>query len=422
MLKRMKLSALLVLLPLAAAAAPAPAARPAAAPADLKQKALDEIAAWRGQMPHGQPPSPLTKEFEPRLDRIEELFKAADAADPRALAQPRKDFEEWQHEFVTASCRLMPAGCASSKQLYRFSALQRESVADFARQRAEILDPKLREARNAEGPGAKVFYDNDTHQSAAIMLPGGFGSPPPPAEVNAAPRTPKLETTETPLPPPAAKPFSLASLAEHFDYSGLSDRVIAAVEGIKNEVAGYGRLLTGFAGSCYYGAKWLMIKAGMLPPEVKLPEQIESIGIGSGHAYMFDAALKRNPSLQAKLHVRPLKLADIRDSEVKLIPEKTIFVFDRGCAGMSAASGHAEMKLDDDKLADLPASAFYRAGRRGRKHKPSISDNEVLACSDGCMLHTAAYLRAYGRQGCLNAYAPVLDHPAPPPLTRTAGL
>lgn len=393
-------------------AAPAPAA-------DARQKALDEIAAWRGFLPRANPPSPLTTAFEPRLDAVEAAFKAAD---PAALAKPRRDFEAWQRDFIVARCKAMPAGCETASQLRAFSVAQRSSVADFARQRAEFMDPKIRQARAAEGPGARLFYDNDTRQAAAIVLPGSFGSPPPVARFNAQSQTPSLSTVQAPPPPPASKPFSLAALADWFDYGGISDKAIRAVESIKNEVAGYGKLLSGFAGSCYYGAKWLMIKAGMLPPEVRSPGEIGNIGIGSGHAYMMNAALKRDPSLQAKLHVRALRLADIADAEVKRIPEKTMFVFDRGCAGMSGESGHIEIKFDDDKMSELPAAAFYRSGRRGPAYKPTVGSDQVLACSDGCMLHTAAYLRTYGRQGCLNAYVPVLDRPAPPPVAAVPGI
>jgi len=428
----MRLAPLAAALALALAAAPAsalpqkssPARPPGSVPAasDPRQAALDEIAVWRGFLPDTTPANPLTTEFKPRLDAIEAAFQAA-AADAAALARSRTDFERWQHDFIARSCALQSTDCTTKQQLHDFSAVQRATIRDFARQRAAIMDPKLRQAQNAAGPGAQVFYDNDTHTSGTVMLPGSFGSTPPVAQTNAAAQTPHLHIAETPLPPPAAKPFSFASLVSHFDYSGISAKVIRAVETIKNEVARHGgKLLTGFAGSCYYGAKWLMIKAGMLPPEVKLPEEIDRIGIGSGRAYMMSAALKSNTKLQAKLHVRPLKLADIKDSDVKRIPEKTVFVFDRGCAGMSGKSGHIELKLDDDKMADLPASAFYSAGRRGWKSKPTIAADEVMACSDGCMLHTASYLRFYGRRGCLNAYAPVVDRPQPPPAARAPGL
>lgn len=409
----------LLLAALVLAAAHALAAAPAAPAADPRKKALDEIAAWRGFLPRPIPPSPLTQEFEPRLDKVQTAFQTAQA--PDALAKAQKDFEAWQHDFTAASCRAMPAGCSSTKQLYAFSAAQRATIADFARQRAEILDPKLRQAGNAAG-SAKLFFDNDTGRSAYILPPGAFGSPPPVAKVNSASTLPRLSTVNAPPPPPGRAAFSLAALSDWLDYGGISETAIRAVEGIKNQVAGFGKLLTGFAGSCYYGAKWLMIKAGMLPPEVASPGEIGEIGIGSGHAYMMNAALKKNPALQSKLHVRPLRLSDITDAEVKLIPEKTMFVFDRGCAGMSDESGHIEIKFDDDKLAQLPASAFYRAGRGGPKYKPSIAGNEVLACSDGCAVRTAAYLRTYGRRGCLNAYAPVLDRPAPPPVSRVPGI
>jgi hypothetical protein len=426
----MKSWTLAAALPLLAASAVALPQRPSArasdsaapltpAPADPRQKALDEIQAWRGFMPQT---SPLAADFEQRLKDVEKEFSDLTVpVDAAALVKPQGDFDAWQHDFVVASCKLAPANCASTRQLYDFSKTQRATIQTFARQRAEIMDPKLRGAKNAVD-GAKAFYDNDTHQGAVILAPGSYGSPPTADEVNAQPHAPTVRTVGPPPAPGASKPFTLASLTGYLDYSGIKDTAIRAVENIRNDVAGFGKLLTGFAGSCYYGAKWLMIKAGMLPPEVQAPEDIGNIGIGSGRAYMFNAALKHNAKLQAKLHVRPLKLSDISDSQVKLIPEKTVFIFDRGCAGMSDDSGHAELKFDDDKLAELPASAFYRANRRGPKYKPTIAPNEIMACSDGCMLHTAAYLRTYGKIGCLNAYAPVLEHPAAPPVTNAPGI
>jgi hypothetical protein len=80
---------------------------------------------------------------------------------------------------------------------------------------------------------------------------------------------------------------------------------------------------------------------------------------------------------------------------------------------MSSASGHIEVVMAREKLAILPASAFYRTSYRGRKYKPSVSSNEVLACSDGCAVRTMAYLRTYARRGCLNAYVPVANRSEP---------
>ncbi len=180
-------------------------------------------------------------------------------------------------------------------------------------------------------------------------------------------------------------------------------------EEIKNEVAGFGHLLSGFAGSCYYGAKWPLIKTGVLPPEVQAPEQIGKIGIGSADAYMMDSALKRDPALQARLHVRRLDLATVKDSDASLIPPKTIFVFDRGCAGMSSTAGHIEVTLPREKIVDLKAAAFYNVRYQGPKYKPELAPDDILNCSDGCALRSMAYLRTYGRAQCLNAYVPVID-------------
>lgn len=388
-----------------ALALPASAQTP---PADAV-KLTDEIATWRTRLPHVDPPNPTTVEFEPRLDKIADAVKAARR--PEELAQPRKDFEAWQHDLTLKSYRQAGRQGIAVGSLNEFSARQRSMLGAFAGQREQVA-ANLKKAGTAAVNGGNRFYDGDQRGAAPVTLPGRFG-PASPAAVNADPQGAHLRVNDTPVPPPSAKPFSLASLRDYFDQSGISDAVVTGLQSMKNRVAGFGNLLTGFAGSCYYGAKWLLIKAGALPPEVSAPEEIGEIGIGSGRAYMMNSALKRSPKLQTKLHVRRLDLKNLKDSDAPLIPERTTFVFDRGCAGMSAASGHIEISMRREKLDLLPAAAFYRARRRGPKYKPAMGPNDVLACSDGCAIRSPAYLRTYGRKGCLNAYVPVNDTAAP---------
>lgn len=374
-------------------------------------KFMDEIGTWRTRLPHVDPPNPTTAEFEPRLDKIADSVKAARKAEE--LVQPRKDFEAWQHDLTLKSYQQARRLGLADGSLNEFSARQRSMLGAFSRQRDQVVAANLQKAGAAAGDGGSLFYDGNQRNGTAVALPGRYGPASPEAGTNAPPQGAHLRVNDTPVPPPSAKPFSLASLRDYFDQSGISDAVVTGLQTMKNRVAGFGHLLSGFAGSCYYGAKWLLIKAGALPPEVSAPEEIGEIGIGSGRAYMMNSALKRSPKLQAKLRVRRLDLKALKDSDAPLIPERTTFVFDRGCAGMSAESGHIEISMRREKLALLPAAAFYRARSRGPKHKPAMGPNDVLACSDGCAIRSPAYLRTYGRKGCLNAYVPVNDTAAP---------
>jgi hypothetical protein len=355
---------------------------------------LSQIATWRAeQLVHVSPPDPLTAEFEPRLDEIAAKVKDAQGADE--LVQPQKDFKTWQHDLLAKKFVVTRQLGLTASSLDKFSSGQRG-----------MIQMRLKETLAATDGRAGQFFDGGGEGAAAVAAGRAAGSSP---RADGAAPAPGLHINEAPEPAPSAKPWSLNSLRDYFDHSGISDAVVESVEKIKNEVAGVGHLLSGFAGTCYYGVKWMMIKTHMLPPEVKAPEEIGKIGIGSGDAYMMSAALKHDPKLQAKLRVRSLDLTTVKDADASLIPERTLFVFDRGCAGFSEESGHIEYTLAREKMADLSPSVFYRVGRRGKKYKPTLDDNEVLACSDGCMVHTMAFLRTYGRKKCLNAYVPVTE-------------
>ncbi len=406
-MKALPLFACLALLAAQARAQTAPPADvpvQAAAPAPLEGRdaILAEIDSWRhAELVQVVPPDPLTAEFQPRLDALETAVKTASSADD--LVQPRKDFKTWQHDLLQKKFVVTKKQGVTRGSLHNFSRSQREQVRTIGAQIDQISEAGLKQ------PPPQLF-DGGRADAAAVGADGSGRRAA--SAVNAPASSPSLHISEAPLPPPSAKPLSLASLRDYFDHSGISDAVVKSVEKIKNDVAGFGHLLSGFAGSCYYGVKWMLIKTHVLPPEVALPEEIGRIGIGSGNAYEMSKALKRNPKLQAKLHVRSLDLTTVKDSDASLIPERTMFVFDRGCAGMSEASGHIEYTLLPEKIKDLPASVFHRVGYRRSAAKPTVESNEVLACSDGCMIHTMAYLRTYGRKRCLNAYVPVSDQAA----------
>jgi hypothetical protein len=379
----------------------APLRAQTAAPPAGRDALLAEISSWRqAQLVHVVPPDPLTAEFEPRLDEIQGRVKAAQSADE--LTPAGKDLKAWEHDLLTKKFAETKRDGLTRGSLNDFSRDQRDHVRGFALRTDAIAAARLKET-------SAQLFDGGGSDEAAVET--GAGTRRVDAAAPGAAPAPGLHINPAPLPPPSAKPLSLDSLEEYFDRTGISEAVVRSVEKIKNEVAGYGHLLGGFAGSCYYGVKWMLIKTHVLPPEVEAPAEIGKIGIGSGNAYEMSAALKRNPQLQAKLHVRSLDLTTVTDGDARLIPERTMLVFDRGCAGFSEESGHIEYTLLPDKLKDLPASAFHRVGLRHGVYKPSVEANEVLACSDGCMVHTMAYLRTYGRQRCLNAYVPISEAP-----------
>jgi hypothetical protein len=367
-----------------------------AAPAlPARDQLLEEIRSWRTtQLVHVTPPAPLTAEFEPPLDEIAARVKAAGSdAD---LEQPRKDFEAWQHAIVAKRYEVAKREGRAGGSLDGFSRAQRGLAGSFTQRNQAVAETKL-----------GTFYDGGgAGTDGTSVAAGGRGGR---AATQAEAQAQGLRTNAIP-PPVTAKPLSLASLGDFIDRSGISDAVIKSVERIKNDVAGFGHMLSGFAGSCYYGAKWLLIKAHALPPEVAAPEEIEKIGIGSGSAYMMARALNGNPKLMAKLHMRRLDLTTIKKGQGWMIPERTVLVYNRGCAGFSEEHGHIEVSLEPEKIGDLPASAFYRVGRRGREYKPDVTSDDVLACSDGCAVRSTAFLRTYGRR-CLSAFVPVVAAP-----------
>lgn len=374
-----------------------------AAPAG-QAELLKEIDAWRVRLPQGDPPSPITLEFQPRLDAIVARVKAAKA--PEDLNGPRKDLHAWQHDLVLKDYKRWKSMGFDAGSLNDYSARERGLISSFAHQRERIIAPAVRGAAVAR-TDANGFYDGGPDgQDGGV--PGSAGAGTRGSVVNAQALSYRVDGGAP--PPVTSSPLSLSRLGAYLDRSGISDGVIRAVQGLKNEVAGFGRMLTGFAGSCYYGAKWLLIKAHVLPAQVETPEEIGRIGIGSGSAYMMAAALNKNPKLLAELNMRRLDLSKLKPGEASLIPERSVFVYSRGCAGFSDDHGHIEVVLAPDKMSELSASAFYRVGRGGPKYKPSVTGDDALACSDGCAVRSTAFLRTYGRS-CLSAYVPVAKTP-----------
>jgi hypothetical protein len=388
-----------------------------AAPAG-RDALLNEMASWSAsQLPHVVPPNPLTTEFEGRLKPISDAATAARTdADLNAA---KTQFQTWQHELMLKLYQQSRAQGLTHGTLDQFSAQQRAILTSFTRQNASVLKARLDQSVPAAGANSTQFFFGQS-QSAALgpVLSGPSGRYAPGGSGPAAAPQPGLHINATPLPPPSSKPFSLSTLEDYFDRTGIPDAVLSSIEKIHNEVSGVGRLLNGFAGSCYYGVKWMLIKTHVLPPEVAAPEEIGAIGIGSGNAYQFNAALQNNPKLQAKLHVRALDLASLQDSDARKIPERTVLVFNRGCAGFSEESGHIEYTLLPQKIGRLSPAVFHRYGR-GDLGTPTVGPNEVLACSDGCFVHTMSYLSTYGGpkgHRCLNAYVPVTDRPTSLPM------
>lgn len=146
-LLRMKLSALaavLALLPVSAFASlgsaptdPAPAAAPEGAIAQAKNTLYDEIESWRGtQLPHTDPPAPITLKFEPRLNEIKaDIRVARSEAD---LAKPKKDLEAWKHDLLAARFAQDRKRGLAHGTIAAYSAEQRQQAAFSAALRAAI--------------------------------------------------------------------------------------------------------------------------------------------------------------------------------------------------------------------------------------------------------------------------------------------
>ena len=392
-MKSLSLAACLALTT-AARAQPAPAAAEAAVPD--KQSFDAEIQSWRTRLPHVDPPSPLTTEFEPRLDRIAAAVKAAKGA--AGLVQPRKDFEAWRHDVVLKSYQQARGMGLANGTLNQFSEQQRALIDTLAAQRRQIMAPVLARAATATGDGSRMFYDNDGRTGGAIMMPGNFGSPKP-AAINAQPQGVHLRTAGTP-PPVTSSALSFQSVLDYVD-STRGGRIAHAVAS----------RAVGFTHWCFAAVKEAFISAkDKLWATISDPTESGEIGIPPGLAADYARALNKNPQLMAKLGYRRVDPSTLPGNDPSVVPEGTVFDFAPGCAGYSAGAGHIEIVAARARLAEIP-----------RRARPELDAGEVLACSDGCHGRTMNYFRTYGgerrvgravRPACMNMYVPVKDAPA----------
>jgi soluble lytic murein transglycosylase-like protein len=171
-MKLSSLAAVLVLLSTPAfaelGAAPADGA-PEAAPQDplssARKAQYDEIESWRGtQLPHTEPPAPLTLKFEPRLNEIKaDIRVARSEAD---LAKTKKELDAWKHDLLEERFAQDRKRGLAHGTLASFSNEQRQQAAFAAALRAAItLDAVQRSvagnAQRAAG-GARnpnAFFD-----------------------------------------------------------------------------------------------------------------------------------------------------------------------------------------------------------------------------------------------------------------------
>jgi hypothetical protein len=383
-MKALPLLACLLLSPSARAQQPA-------AKAESRDEVLNEIEAWRIRLPHVDPPAPLTAEFEPRLDKIAGSMKSAkNAADQ---VQPRKDFEAWKHEISLKMFQQSRAQGVETGTLNQFSGAQRALVESYAQQRRAVLAPVIQKAAQANGDGAKLFYDGDHNVSAPIMIPGNFGSPKPTA-VNAESQGVHLRTGDTP-PPVTSAPLSFQSVLDYVD-STRGGRIAHAVAS----------QAVGFTHWCFAYVKDAFISAkDKLWSRISDPTQSGEIGIPPAIAADYARALNKSPELMAKLGYRRVDVSTLPGNDPSVIPEGTVFDFAPGCAGYSAGAGHIEIVAARSRLGEIKRSA-----------RPDLDSDQALACSDGCHGRTLNYFRTYGsarrvgryvRPACMNMYVPV---------------
>ena len=372
-----------------AASGSAPAATPA--PVAERGEILAEIDSWHAQFAKVVLASQRTAETDACEKNLGAIRgKVAAAQNAGDLDRALKEFRAWQETVV------MNFGAMKQSGAPRGSAEGGSSNSE----RLQTLGKEAAQISSAQSHQTDAqFFDGGGARPAAVAAnpANADGRPPLPDAhaVSAASPAPGLRIhtppapQPTPPPAPSAKKLSWRSLRDYVDSKGIS---VTTIERLKEK--GRGRL-DDFKHFCYRAVKKMMAVAGMLPSGVQTPDQI---GIGSSDAYMLSRDLKKNPRLQKLLGIRLLDLTTVADADV--LPERTILVFDRGCAGFSRRSGHIEYTVSQDKIPHLPRS--FR-----RRYDGRIGPNDVVACSDGCMPHTKPYLRFYGRT-CLNAYVPVI--------------
>ena len=404
-------------------APPADAAAPSLA-LGARAKLYRDIKSFRADQPA------LPSGFERRLSDIEKSVGESQTAD--ALAKNELDFKTLQEELTATAgtTSVSPDSLASNRlMLQDFGTFTIRTLTGARTDSPRYFDFTGR----SSGGGAGILSSGASAKDRpafsfinASASPLGLHTNPLPALADGSSLTAYFREWVnrngiTPLdfnhltaaasapadPPPAGKPVmpsgnkpsSLAALEAWVDRTGVSDDVIAKLKTIK--VVG-GELLEGFGGYCYWGVKWMLT---MVLPGVKNPKDLD---LPVGNAYKLQLALKNDPKLAERLHLLPLDLKTVSLDDAGALPERTLLIWDRGCAGFSALSGHVEFTLHADKMKQLDANAFYPLSRKYGFWVPNLdSKTQVLACSDGCEIHAMQKLRAYAGK-CLTAYVPVI--------------
>jgi hypothetical protein len=410
-------------IPPADAAAPTPAAVPPTL-AD-RAKLLAEIKTFRREQ----------KTLPPGTDqKLNDLEREAGDADD--LGRTRKKFQDLKDSLQTGR---RPVAARSILDDSSRGAAKMETIGDNAARVAaaaheggHYYDGSSHSSLEpAAAPGEAVTAEAGAKDASAVVnapastpelhisaVPSPDEPPPPPvltpddlppwverngiSPIDYEHFIPPPPPPEAPSLPPSNKPAALAAIETWIDRTGISDEVIANLK--KIEVLG-SDLLTGFGGYCYWGVKWMLT---MVLPGYNQPKDLD---LPAGDAYRMLLALK-DPKLLAKLHLFPLDLKSLPRDQADSLPERTLLIWDRGCAGFSDQSGHIEFTLHADKMKQLEAKAFYPLSRKYGFWVPNLDPKtQVLACSDGCEVHTMAKLRLYAGK-CLSAYVPVAEHHA----------
>ena len=155
-MKPYAIAAMLSLLPVSSIFAEVVAATP---PASLdgasanesagKSKLLNEVESWRAtKLPHLTPPSPITAEFEPRLDEIKAQTQGA--SDDSALDQPRRDFESWKNDVLRRMYDGAKAAGLTHDSFSDYAAEEESQAQFFASLQTRLAQFASAQARSAQ--------------------------------------------------------------------------------------------------------------------------------------------------------------------------------------------------------------------------------------------------------------------------------
>ncbi|HXS99807.1 MAG TPA: hypothetical protein VN915_03980 [Elusimicrobiota bacterium] len=337
---------------------------------------LAEIDSWRhAQLVHVDPPAPLTAEFEPKLDAIEDKVKAS--SDPADLAQSSKDFKAWQHDLLLKRYALNKRVGLEHGTLNAFSKSQREQIRAIAAEADGMAQARLKQS------DAQLFDGGGAAGEASVNGQPGNGA----SAAGAAAAPAGLHINDVAPPPPVtSSALSFSSLWNYIDHS----RGYNVAEAVFTRARG-------FAGYCYASVKEGFIAAkDMLWAKIKSPTESGEIGIPPALAADYQRAVNKNPALLAKLGYRRVDVSTIPGDDPSVLPSGTLVDFAPRCAGYSVEAGHIEIIGARSMLSDIP-----------RGDRPSLSADEALACSDGCHGRSLNYFRTYAKKGCMSMYVPV---------------